>query len=144
MESAHACLVRRDLRTIDLFDFFKTPHAFCLIFKQDTQELKLGVFLDEGRIFVQFIVQDVLTNKFRLQFVDHLDFDTISDLIQHYMTHYIYDYQMGVVTRVRLGKPVYNKVMSLSYLAGVALKKHSVFPLPPQVAEALRERPTFF
>ena len=105
--------------------------------------MKLGVFLDRGRIFVQFIVQNAVTDRFSLQFCDHVEFDTIADLIDHYMTHYIYDYQMGVVTRVKLAKPVYRQVMALSYLAGVVLKKHRI-PLPPQVAELLRDRPHYF
>ena len=101
------------------------------------------VYLGEDRLYSQFIVRNVLNDTFVLQYADDREFDWIADLIDHYSQHPFYDDNLGLVQHIQLRKPVYNKVMSLSYLAGVVIKKN-VVDVPPVLADSLYDRAITF
>ena len=85
-------------------------------------DLKLVVSLSPDYLFSRRILRNIATGMYCLEFLEVLDFDTISDLLDHYADNFIYDGHTGVIRRLHLLKPCYREVMPLSYLAGFVIK----------------------
>ena len=94
-----------------------------------TEELRLVVKLSPDRLFVRQNIRDPLSSHFQLEF--NLSwFDDIESLVDFYHENYLYNWMGNTVMRLKLKRAVYDRVLSLLYLAGVAVKKNtSVYSL---------------
>ena len=106
-------------------------------------DVKLVVSLSPDKLLCRRILCDFISVRYALEFKDVLDFSTVSDLIDHYTENYIFDGTSGVITRLRLRKPCYNRVMSLRYLSGVVIQKNNI-PVPEEVSESFEGRARYF
>ena len=101
------------------------------------------VKLSPDRLFVRQIIRDPLSSRFRLEF--NLSwFDDIESLVDFYHENYLYDWMGSTVTRLKLKRAVYNRVLSLQYLAGVAVKKNHLSIPYPHFQNVVSSRPKYF
>ena len=142
MEQNHT-VVMRDGYVTDLFDFFSSQYSYVLVRDPWLHDLKLVVSISPDYLFSRRILRDIATGMYSLEFLEVVDFDTISDLLDHYSDNFIYEGHTGVIRRLRLFKPCYREVMSLSYLAGVVIKKHAV-EVPDEIGMTLQHRALTF
>ena len=125
------------------FDFLSEPFSFAVLLDFSTEKLRLVIKLSPDRLFLRQIIRDPLSSHFRLEF--NLSwFDDIESLVDFYHENYLYDWMSSTVTRLKLTRAVYNCVLSLQYLAGVALKKNLLSIPYPHLQNMGRSRPKYF
>ena len=125
------------------FDFLSEPFSSAVLLDFSTEELRLVVKLSPDRLFVRQIIRDPLTSHFQLEF--NLSwFDNIELVVDFYHGNYLYDWIGSTVTRLKLMRAVYNQVLSLQYLAGVAVNKNQLFIPNPHLQNVVSSRPKYF
>ena len=111
----------KDLK--DCFDFLSYPLSFIVLFDAVNQEISLVVKMGPDKLFTRQIVRQSLGNQYRLELNLSL-FGSIEELVDFYHENYLYDWTGSTVTRLKLKRAVYNRVLPLEYLARVVMKRN--------------------
>ena len=123
-----SCIVHaKELK--DCFDFLSEPLSFIVLFDSVNQEISLVVKMDPDKLFTRQIVRETL-GQYRLE-LNLTCFNSKEELLDFYHENYLYDWAGSTVTRLKLKRAVYNRVLSLEYLARVVLKRNRM-PIPYQ------------
>ena len=117
-----SCIVHvKELK--DCFDFLSEPFSFIVLFDPVNQEISLVVKMGPDKLFTRQIVRENLANQYRLE-LNLICFGTVEELVDFYHKNYLYDWAGSMVTRLKLKRAVYNRVLSLEYLARVVLRRN--------------------
>ena len=138
---------RKDWR--DMYDFLSEPYSYCLITNTAQQTLVLVVKLTDDEVFYKMILHDIHQWKFYFE-NSPVRFDHVDGMLEHGHKHGLICGGGGESVMFKLGRPVYNRVMTLQYLAGRALKKIEnridlTFPnVPLYVVDRMRRQTPYF
>ena len=114
----------------DCFDFLSEPLSFIVLFDLANQEITLVVKMGPDKLFTRQIVRETPLNQYRLE-LNLTCFNSKEELLDFYHENYLYDWAGSTVTRLKLKRAVYNRVLPLEYLARVVLKRNRM-PIPYQ------------
>ena len=92
-----------------------------MLLDQSNQEISLVVKMTPEKIFTRQIVREPVMNRYRLE-LNLTCFSSVEELLDFYHENYLYDWAGSTVTRLKLKRAVYNRVLTLAYLARVVLK----------------------
>ena len=109
----------------DCFDFFSEPLSFIMLFDLVNQEISLVVKMGPEKLFTRQILRNPLANQYRLE-LNLTCFSSMEELVDFYHENYLYDWAGSTVTRLKLKRAVYNRVLTLEYLARVVLKRNQM------------------
>ena len=112
----------KDLK--DCFDFLSEPLSFIVLLEGNKEEISLVVKMGPEKLFTRQIVREPLVNQFRLELNLTCLISSVEELVDFYHENYLYDWAGSTVTRLKLKRAVYNRVLTLEYLVRVALKRN--------------------
>ena len=113
----------KDLK--DCFNFLSQPLSFTVLFDSANEEISLVVKMGPNKLFTRQIVRETLGNQYRLE-LNLTCFGTIEELVDFYHKNYLYDWAGSTVTRLKLKRAVYNRVLPLEHLARVVFKRNRI------------------
>ena len=111
-----------------------------MLFDQSHQELMLVVKLTPETLFMRQIVREPLSSRFRLEFNSNC-FDTMDSLLDFYHENFLYDWTGSTLRRLKMKRAVYNRILSLQYFAGVALKRKQLSIPYPHLQSVISSTP---
>ena len=117
----------------DCFDFLSEPLSFIVLLDSVNQEISLVIKMGPNKLFTRQIVRESPLNQYRLE-LNLTCFDSKDELLDFYHENYLYDWAGSTVTRLKLKRGVYNRMLPLEYLARVVLKRNRM-PIPYQHLE---------
>ena len=118
-----SCIVHvKDLK--DCFDFLLEPLSFIVLFDLANEEISLVVKMGPDKLFTRKIVRETL-GQYRLE-LNLTCFNSKEELLDFYHENYLYNWAGSTATRLKLKRAVYNRVLSLEYLARMVLRRNQM------------------